>query len=236
MTDHGTPPTRPWEQATVVSVHRETPRVSTFRLRFATPVEYLPGQHYVVRLTAPDGYRAQRSYSIATAPDGGPELDLTVERLADGEVSGFLHDGLEVGDLLEVRGPIGGWFTWDGDAPAVLIGGGTGVVPLMSMLRHARRTGASAHLLVSVRTPTDLVYAGELLGRPDVTILYTRVAPPGSDRPAGRIVLDDVTARLTPDATTYVCGSSGFVGAASALLVGAGVDPATVRIERFGPS
>lgn len=233
----GAPPTRPWERVTVVSIHRETPRVSTFRLRFSTPVDFLPGQHYVVRLTAPDGYRAQRSYSIASAPDAGAELDLAIERLDDGEVSGFLHGGVAVGDLLDVRGPIGGWFTWTGDdGPALLIGGGTGVVPLMSMLRHARRSGASARLLVSVRTPTELIYGDELRGHPDVTVLYSRVAPPGSDRAAGRISPDDVAALLIPGATTYLCGSSGFVTASSALLVEAGIDASAVRIERFGPS
>src|SRR5690606_177347 len=103
------------------------------------PVPHLAGQHYVVRLTAPDGYRAQRSYSVASAPDGGDEVELTVERLDDGEVSGYLHDVVEVGDELEVRGPIGGWFVWDGTTPAVLLGGGSGLVPLMSMLRLARR-------------------------------------------------------------------------------------------------
>lgn len=234
MTD--APPTRPWEPATVVSVRRETPRIATFRLRLSSPVDYLPGQHAVVRLTAPDGYRAQRSYSIASAPDGGAEFDLSIERLDDGEVSGFLHDDVVVGDTLEVRAPIGGWFTWTGDVPAVLIGGGTGVVPLMSMLRHARRTGADARLLVSVRTPVDLPYAGELRGHPDSTVVYSRVAPPGSVRPAGRISAADVTAFVTPASRVYVCGSSGFVEATSALLVGSGVDAATVRIERFGPS
>jgi ferredoxin-NADP reductase len=232
----GAPPTRPWEHATVVSIEPETARVATFRLRFATPVDFLPGQHVVVRLTAPDGYRAQRSYSIASAPDGGDELDLAVERLDDGEVSGFLHDGVEVGDSLEVRGPIGGWFTWTGETPALLIGGGTGVVPLMSMLRHARATGGDARLLVSVRTPADLLYASELRERPDTTVVYSRVTPPGSMRPAGRIGRDDVAALLAPGATTYLCGSSGFVEATSALLVELGTDAATVRIERFGPS
>lgn len=227
---------RPWEWADVVEIRRETPRVSTFRLRLAEPVDFLPGQHYVVRLTAPDGYRAQRSYSVASAPDGGREIELAVERLDDGEVSGFLHDGLLVGDRLEVRGPIGGWFVWDGNTPATLIGGGTGVVPLMSMLRHARRVGGDARLLVSVRTPADLPFADELLDRPDVRIVHSRVTPPGAVRPAGRIARSDIEPVLRPGAAVFVCGSSGFVEAASALLVAAGVDPSDVRIERFGPS
>ncbi len=169
-----------WETATVVAVHDETARAKTLRLRLGAPTSHLAGQHYVVRLTAPDGYTASRSYSIASPPDDGNELDLTVERLDDGEVSSFLHDVLEVGDELEVRGPIGGYFVWDGTTPALLLGGGSGVVPLMAMLRLARATGddGSAHLVVSVRTPDDLYYADELTGRDDVTVLYTRATPP----------------------------------------------------------
>jgi ferredoxin-NADP reductase len=141
----GTPPGRPspWQPATVVAVHRETARAKTFRLRLPAPSGHRAGQHYVVRLTAPDGYTAARSYSVASPPDGGAEIELTVERLAEGEVSTFLHDEVVVGDELEVRGPIGGWFVWEGDARAVLVGGGSGLVPLMAMLRHARRTGRS---------------------------------------------------------------------------------------------
>ena len=139
-----------------------------------------------MRLTAPDGYTASRSYSVASPPDGSNELELTVERLEDGEVSTFLHDVVEVGDELEVRGPIGGWFVWDGDAPALLVGGGSGVVPLMAMLRLAARTGRAdlVRLVVSVRTPDDLYYADELPG-PETTIVYTREAPGPSARPPG---------------------------------------------------
>src|SRR6187551_1256395 len=130
-----------WQTATVVGIAPETTRAKTFRLALPAPSGHRAGQHYVVRLTAPDGYTASRSYSVASPPDGGNELDLTVERLDDGEVSSFLHDVLEVGDELEVRGPIGGYFVWRGDAPAVLVGGGSGVVPLMAMLRYARAIG-----------------------------------------------------------------------------------------------
>ena len=128
------------------------------------PTDYLAGQHYVLRLTAPDGYTASRSYSVASAPDGSNEIELTVERLPDGEVSSFLHDEVVVGDELEVRGPIGGWFVWRGDTPALLLGGGSGVVPLMAMLRLAHRMGRSdlVRLIVSTRTPEDLYYAAEL--------------------------------------------------------------------------
>jgi ferredoxin-NADP reductase len=197
----------------------------------------LAGQHYIVRLTAPDGYTAARSYSVASAPDASSEFELTIERLAEGEVSTFLHDDLMVGDELEVRGPIGGWFVWPGDSPAILVGGGSGIVPLMAMLRLARRNGQPdlAHLLVSVRTPGDLYYAAELAG-PGTTIVYTRTAPPSSPRPAGRLTAADLTPLIVADATAFVCGSSGFADAASHLLVDLGVPAERIRVERFGPS
>jgi len=162
----GAPMPGGWQVATVVGINDETDRAKTFRLRLHEPRPHLAGQHYVFRLTAPDGYTASRSYSIASAPDGSAEREFTVERLADGEVSMFLHDVVEVGDELEVRGPIGGWFVWDGSTPALLVGGGSGIVPLMSMLRLARSTGRSdrVRLVVSVRAPEDLWYAQELPG------------------------------------------------------------------------
>ena len=128
-----------WQDATVLEVRPETERVKTFRLGLADPTPRMAGQYFLVRLTAPDGYRAQRSYSVATPPTDDQVIELTVERLDDGEVSTFLHDAVVAGDTLEVRGPIGGWFVWPGTTPALLIGGGSGVVPLMSMLRLARR-------------------------------------------------------------------------------------------------
>jgi ferredoxin-NADP reductase len=227
--------TEPWRTARVVATGAETPRASTIRLALDEPVPHAAGQHYVVRLTAEDGYTASRSYSIASPPDGSNEFELTVERLEDGEVSEFLHDVLEPGDELEVRGPIGGWFVWDGDTHALLVGGGSGVVPLMAMLRHARRLGRSdlVHLLVSVRRPEDLYYADELPG-PETTVIYTREAPPGSTRRAGRITADDLAPLLRPDATVYVCGSSGFADAVSDLLLAMGVQAGAIRVERFG--
>src|SRR6202453_1667617 len=132
-----------WQSATVVEIRRETPTAKTFRLELGEPTDFLAGQHYVLRLTAPDGYTASRSYSVASAPDGSNEIELTVERLPEGEVSSFLHDVVAVGDELEVRGPIGGWFVWRGDGPALLVGGGSGVVPLMAMRRLAYRMGRS---------------------------------------------------------------------------------------------
>lgn len=235
------PPVTPWQAATVVDIRPETARARTYRLALVQPIRFLAGQHVLVRLTAPDGYTAQRSYSIASppAPDGGEadEIELTVERLPEGEVSSFLHDEVVVGDALEVRGPIGGWFVWDGTTTALLVGGGSGVVPLMAMLRMARRDGLSVpvHLLVSVRSPDDLLYRDEVDG-PDVTVLHTRVAPPGSARLAGRLSTDDLAPWLRPEATTFVCGSARFAEGASAQLVDAGVDPSTIRLERFGPT
>ena len=170
-----------------MDIRPETGSAKTFRLALAMPAEYLAGQHYILRLTAPDGYTASRSYSVASAPDGSAEIELTVERLPEGEISSFLHDEVVIGDVLEVRGPIGGWFVWRGDTPALLVGGGSGLVPLMAMLRLARRTGRSdlVHLIVSIRAPGDLYYASELPG-PETQVLYTRRAPEGWPRPPGR--------------------------------------------------
>ncbi len=225
----------PWQTARVLEVRPETANAKTFRLSLAGPTGHRAGQHYVVRLTAPDGYTASRSYSVASAPDGSNELDLTVELLADGEVSGYLHEVVEPGDELEVRGPIGGWFVWDGDTPALLVGGGSGIVPLMAMLRLARATGRSdlVRLLASVRTPADLYYAAELPG-PEATVVHSRVAPPGSERAAGRLAAEDLTPLVTPGITAYVCGSDGFADAASQLLVDADVPVDRIRVERFG--
>ncbi len=224
----------PWQSARLLDVHPETAHAATFRLALSRPVRHAPGQHYVVRLTAPDGYTASRSYSVASAPDDSGEIELTVERLPDGEVSGFLHDVAEPGDDLEVRGPIGGWFVWDGATPAVLVGGGSGVVPLMSMLRHARRIGRTdlLHLVVSVRSPDELYYATEILG-PETTVVTTRVALPGSTRPPGRLQAGDLPP-IAPGTTAYVCGSNGFADAATRLLVETGVRVDDIRVERFG--
>ncbi|HEX5945242.1 MAG TPA: ferredoxin reductase [Acidimicrobiales bacterium] len=226
-----------WQTASVVALWDETPRARTLRLALSRPEPHVAGQHYVVRLTAPDGYTAQRSYSVASAPDESGTVDLTVERLEGGEVSGYLHDVVAVGDELEVRGPIGGWFAWSGDTSALLVGGGSGVVPLMSMLRLARRTGRSdlVRLVVSVRSADDLYYADELPG-PEVTVVYSRRTPPNAVRPAARLALADLSPLVVPDVTAYVCGSARFADAASRLVVDAGVPVAAVRVERFGPT
>ncbi len=238
------PPVGGWQQATVLAVRQETPSAKTFRLALPRPTPYLAGQHLVLRLTAPDGYRAQRSYSIASAPspadgeeDQRSEVELTVELLPGGEVSSFLHEVVEPGDELEVRGPIGGYFVWAGEGPATLVGGGSGVVPLASMLRLARRLGRQdrARLVVSARRPTDLYYADELAG-PEVRVAYTRQAPPDDPRPVGRITADDLAPALLPDAVAYVCGTTGFADTASDLLMGLGVPAERIRVERFGPT
>ena len=232
--------TGPWTPARVTDVRRETSRAKTFRLAVPGATPHLAGQHYVVRLRAPDGYVAMRSYSVGSAPDESGEIELTVERLEDGEVSGYLDEEVVVGDELEVRGPLGGWFVWPGDTPALLIGGGSGVVPLMSMLRLARATGRSdlVRLVVSVRTPGDLLYADELPG-PETLVVHTRVTPPGATRPAGRLAAGDLApllGALSEDLTVYICGSGGFADAASAQLADLGVPVDQIRVERFGPT
>jgi ferredoxin-NADP reductase len=225
-----------WQQATVLAIVRQTTRMSAFRLGLPAGRPHVPGQHVVVRLTAEDGYTAQRSYSIASAPGDGSEIELLVERLDDGEVSGYLHEGVSIGDRIEVRGPFGGWFVWNGRTPALLLGGGSGVVPLIAMLRYRRAAQLSVpvHLLVSVRTPQDLPYADEYGA--ETTVIYTRRTPPGWARPAGRIDAKTVRPLLIPGATAYVCGSAGFAEAASQLLVELGVPAADIRVERYGPT
>jgi ferredoxin-NADP reductase len=226
-----------WRTATVVEITRETARAKTFRCALPQPSGHRAGQHYVVRLTAPDGYTASRSYSIASAPAASNEFEITVERLDDGEVSTFLHDEVVVGDELEVRGPIGGWFVWDGESPALLVGGGSGVVPLMAMLRLARKTGRNdlVRLVVSVRTPDNLYYANEIVG-PETTLVYTRKTPPGFMRPPAHLAAADVAQPITPDTRAYICGSTAFADAASDVVMGLGVPAERIRIERFGPT
>lgn len=224
----------PWQSAEVVGISPETATAKTFRLRLPHPSPHLAGQHYIVRLTAPDGYRAQRSYSVASAP-GGDLIDLTVERLPDGEVSEFLHDEVMVGDALQVRGPVG-YFGWDAISPVIGMAGGSGLVPLMAMLRTARlaRQPGLLELIISVRTPDQLYYAAELPG-PEVTVAYTRTAPPGFSRAAGRLSTADL-AHVHVDRPAFVCGSPAFCDAATDLLLQAGASSSDIRVERFGPS
>ncbi|MGY1689492.1 FAD-binding oxidoreductase [Geodermatophilus sp. SYSU D01105] len=223
-----------WRTATVTEVRHPLEDAVLLRLDVADRVEHMAGQHYVVRLTAPDGYRAQRSYSIASAP-GDPQVELFVERLFEGEVSTYLADVVQPGDELEVRGPIGGWFVWDGAMPALLVGGGTGVVPFVAMLRTARDLGRTDLLrtAVSTRTLAELPYADELVAA-GALVVTTREAH--GIRPAGRLTPADLVPLWEPGQTAYVCGSPAFAEAASQLLVGMGVPAADIRVERFGPS
>jgi ferredoxin-NADP reductase len=226
-----------WQNARVLAVRDETPTAKTYRIRLPEPRRHLAGQHYVLRLTAPDGYTASRSYSVASAPDDTGEIELTVEYLVGGEVSEFLHEVVVPGDELEVRGPIGLFFVWPGDRPALLVGGGSGVVPLMAMLRQARRDGRAdlLRVLVSARSPADLYYADELPGE-GVRIVWTRAAPPGDPRRSGRMTVDDVAPLVRADEDVFVCGSPAFADAATDRLREAGVSDGVIRVERFGPS
>jgi ferredoxin-NADP reductase len=225
-----------WQLATVAGIKQETPSVKSFRLELPMWVEHCPGQHYVVRLTAPDGYRAQRSYSVASSPLDEGEIELTIDRLDDGEVSTYFHDVLGEGDRVEVRGPFASYFVWRGESPALLIGGGSGVVPLMSMLRHRRRTmpGLPMGLVYSARTAEDVIYADEL--DEDVLLTYTREPPEGWSGHTGRIDSSLIEMAASGSETAFICGSNGFVESAARLAMEAGIQPDRIRTERFGPT
>jgi ferredoxin-NADP reductase len=238
-----------WQIATVTAIRRETPRVKTFTLTLPRWVAHQAGQHYDVRLTAPDGYQAQRSYSVASEPERVGEIDLTVERLEDGEVSSYMHDVLVPGDLIEVRGPIGGYFVWDvgRGGPLLLIAGGSGVVPLMAMLRHRQvtRSRVPATLLYSVRGPDDVIYADQLTPLsqaaegPAVVYTFTRVQPAnwtGYRRRIDRAMLGEVVQPFSTPPLTYVCGPTVFVETVANGLLDLGVAPSRIRTERFGPT
>jgi ferredoxin-NADP reductase len=230
----------PWRAATVVEARYETPTARTLVLDVPEWPGHLPGQHVDVRLTAEDGYSAQRSYSIASAPDG-TRVEITVQRIQDGEVSPYLVDVVAVGDLIELRGPVGGWFSWDpvGTDPVLLVAGGSGLVPLMAMVRTRQAVGSSApfRLVCSVRSPDEALYLDEIGAVPQdvpVVLAFTREAPDGSERPAGRVTLSDLGRAADPGETVYVCGPTGFVEAVATMLVTLGHDPNQIRTERFG--
>jgi ferredoxin-NADP reductase len=262
-----------WRVAKLAAVRDETPTARTLVLAVPGWPGHQPGQHVDVRLTAADGYSAQRSYSIASADDWrgpadgqrgpadgqrGPaygqhepaaSLELTVQRLADGEVSPYLTQVLAVGNPLELRGPIGGWFVWNPAAgrPVLLVAGGSGIVPLMAMIRAraVARRQAPFRLIYSVRDPGTALYAAELAEREragdglTVSYVYTRAAPAGSGLPTGRISASVIAAAGFPAGQTpavFVCGPTGFVEAAADLLIDAGHDPRAIKTERFGPS
>jgi len=227
-----------WQVGTIKAVKRETPRVKSFRIALPMWMPHLPGQHYDVRLTAPDGYRAQRSYSIASSPLDENEIELTIDRLEDGEVSPYFHDVLMEGDEIELRGPFTSYFVWRGESPVLLVGGGSGVVPLMAMLRHRRRTmpDLPMRLIYSVREAEDVIYAEEL--GDDAVLTYTRSAPEGWRGHTGRIDQELISERAPPflGGLAFLCGSNGFVEAASQMLIEAGFPPQQIRTERFGPT
>jgi ferredoxin-NADP reductase len=238
-----------WQVATVTALHAETPRVKTISLNVPGWTAHRPGQHVDVRLTAQDGYQAERSYSIASAPGQHQQIDLTVERVTDGEVSPFLIDVLMQGDRFEVRGPIGGYFVWDAidTEPLLLIAGGSGIVPLMAMIRQRARSGSAVActLLFSSRTPEDVIYAGELeqlSARDDglrVVYTFTRTQPPGWTGYARRIdaqMLGEIIEQTGRAAQVFVCGPTPLVESAAQGLVGLGLAPAQIKTERFGPS
>jgi ferredoxin-NADP reductase len=237
-----------WQIATVKAIRPETPDVKTLTLALPDWTAHRPGQHYDVRLTAADGYSAQRSYSVASEPERTGEIDLTVERLADGEVSRFLAGTVAVGDRFEVRGPIGGYFVWDRSigGPLLLVAGGSGVVPLMAMLRHRAAAGINdpARLLYSARTYEQIIYRDELerLGRKDglaISYALTRSQPPGWKGFARRIddaMLKEVSGPLGPDALAYICGPTALVEVAADGLERAGLPAEHIRTERFGPT
>ncbi len=225
-----------WQIATVEEVRVETPRTKTFRLRPPVWIPHLPGQHYDVRLTAPDGYQAQRSYSIASSPLEEGVVELTIDRLDEGEVSTYFHDVVVEGDEVEVRGPFASYFVWRGEQPVLLVGGGSGVVPLMSMLRHRRLTMPELpmRLVYSARSREEIVYAEEL--GEDAVVTLTRESPPEWDGHIGRIDAELISAQAFEIGPAFVCGSNGFVEAASRLLLDAGYEPRRIRTERFGPT
>jgi ferredoxin-NADP reductase len=233
-----------WREAHLAEVRDETATARTLVLDVPDWPGHLAGQHVDLRLRAEDGYTAQRSYSLASA---GDSVELTVQRIPDGEVSPYLTDIFKVGDPIELRGPVGGWFVWQptDTPPVMLVAGGSGLVPLMAMIR-ARRSASSRvpfRLLYSTRTPNDAIYSQELVRRArddqglDVVHLYTRQAPQEDKRGTGRLTGLDLNTYGWPsdlDPSVFVCGPTGFVEAAADLLLDAGHDPKRIKTERFG--
>jgi ferredoxin-NADP reductase len=227
-----------WQVARVVELIAENARTTSLVLQPADWPGHRAGQHVDVRLTAEDGYQTQRSYSIASAPED-EHLVLTVERLDGGEVSPYLTETVQPGDDLELRGPVGGYFVWEESlgGPLLLVGGGSGVVPLRSMLRYHRASGSDlpARLLYSARTQADLIYQRELSAF-DTTITLTREHWAGRTGRVDRKMLDEVAWPATDRPLVYVCGPTGFVEGVADALVALGHDASRVRTERFGPT
>ena len=236
-----------WRTAAVVALRDETATARTLALTVRDWPGHVAGQHIDVRLTAADGYSAVRSYSIASASSSDGHIEITVERLRNGEVSPYLTQEVIVGDELELRGPIGGWFVWRSTQmePIQLVAGGSGIVPLMAMLRSRVSAGSTApfRLLYSVREPAAVFYRDELGlfsnqgGSMAITYAYTRMTPEGWSRPAARIdgpLIMSATWPATLRSTTYVCGPTAFVEHATELLIAAGYDRERIKTERFG--
>jgi len=236
-----------WQLATVTAIRSETAKVKSFTFALPAWRPHRAGQHYDIRLTAEDGYRAQRSYSIASEPERTGELDLTIEQVDGGEVSAFMHDTVAVGDRIEVRGPIGGYFVWEAalGGPLLLVAGGSGVVPLMSMLRHRKAAGstAPARLLYSSRSYDDIIYRDELeriTGNGlEVFHTLTRSQPAGWTGFARRIdtrMLSEVSQVYGAKALTFICGPTALVESAANGLLELGLKSERIKTERFGPS
>ena len=237
-----------WHVGEVIALKDETATARTITLEVAGWPAHVAGQHVDVRLTAPDGYSAVRSYSIASGPSSERRVELTVERLDNGEVSPYLTQELAVGDRLELRGPIGGWFVWrtHQTEPVQLVAGGSGIVPLMSMIRSRKAAGSAApfRLLYSVRERAAVFYRDELRALTEnedlsLTYAYTRLAPAGWPRPPGRIdptLIANATWPSNLGPTCYVCGPTSFVEVAASLLIASGHSPERIRTERFGPT
>ncbi|HEX6235521.1 MAG TPA: ferredoxin reductase [Jiangellaceae bacterium] len=237
-----------WRVARLVDSWDETPTARTIVFDVPGWLGHLAGQHIDVRLTAEDGYSTQRSYSIA-APSDGDRVELTVQRVDDGEVSPYLTEVISAGDPVEIRGPVGGWFIWhpDDPRPVLLVAGGSGIVPLMAMVRARQAAGVRTpfRLIYSVRTPGERYYAAELrrLERSadgvDVAYVYTRAAPEGWTRPLGRIGVDDITTHGWPpdfEPLCFVCGPTSFVEAVAGILTSLDHEPSAIKTERFGPT
>jgi ferredoxin-NADP reductase len=238
----------PWQTARIVRIKKRTPRVTSFFFQPSRPFAYRAGQHVDVRLTAPDGYQARRSYSIASAPERSGVIELAIEKLDDGEVSPFFHEVAAIGDEIELRGPLGGHFVWpeDESGPLVLVGGGSGVVPLMSMVRHraARNSTVPVVLVFSVRVWDEVIFRDELItldDRQDGFDLVLTLTREAAHRPADYARRVDVAmmaqamARLPePPGVAFVCGSNAFVSAAAQALIDAGVAAENIRTERYG--
>jgi ferredoxin-NADP reductase len=225
-----------WQIGTVSAIEVETPRVKSFRIEVPMWMPHLPGQHYDVRLTDPYGYQAERSYSIASSPLDEGGVELTIDRLEDGEISPYFHDVVVEGDQVEVRGPFTSYFVWRGEKPVLLVGGGSGVVPLMAILRHRRRTMPKLpmRLVYSVRHADDVIYKDEL--GDDALLTFTREPPDGWSGHSGHIDAELIAEAGIDGGVAFLCGSNGFVETASELLLEADYDPQQIRTERFGPT